>query len=172
MIGGFEKSCLSHKLFVTHSSVGNRVKARTLVQAVVFVCNFKRLRSDRALVNEMRDRYATWFRIWLASALSLRGRSILQTNTTACTRVLALTRLPTDECVTKSLWDKQLFSKLPITQKSYDRVISSSRMWKQLSSNLFWNSVPPINYSSCVLGNLIRVPLVSVTYACISTYSA
>ena len=59
-MGCFEKSCLSHKLFVTYSSVGNRVKMRTLEQAVVFVCNFERPRSDRALSNQMRDRYATF----------------------------------------------------------------------------------------------------------------
>ena len=29
-----------------------------------------------------------------------------------CFPVLTLTRLPTDECVTKSFWDKQFFSKL------------------------------------------------------------
>ena len=43
---------------MTHLSVGNRVKERTLEQAVVFVCNFERSRSDRALANQMRDRYA------------------------------------------------------------------------------------------------------------------
>ena len=59
-LGSFEKSCLSHNLFVTHSSVGNRVKVRTSEQAVVFVCNFERPRSDRALANQMRDRYATF----------------------------------------------------------------------------------------------------------------
>ena len=44
---------------MTHSSVGNRVKVRTLEQVVVFVCNFERPRSDRALANQIRDRYAT-----------------------------------------------------------------------------------------------------------------
>ena len=41
-------------------SVGNRVKVRTLEQAVVFLCNFGCPRSDRALANQMRDRYATF----------------------------------------------------------------------------------------------------------------
>ena len=45
---------------MTHSSVGNRIKVITLEQAVVFVCNFERPRSDRALANQMRDRYATY----------------------------------------------------------------------------------------------------------------
>ena len=56
----FKKSCLSLKLFVTHLSVGNRVKVRTLEQAVVFLCNFGCPRSDRALANQMRDRYLTF----------------------------------------------------------------------------------------------------------------
>ena len=42
--------------------------------------------------------------------------------TTAFSRVLTWTRLFTSESVTKSLWDKQLFSKPPITQKTYERV--------------------------------------------------
>ena len=35
------------------------VKVRSLEQAVVFVCNFERPRSDKAPANQMRDRYAT-----------------------------------------------------------------------------------------------------------------
>ena len=50
-----------------------------------------------------------------------RGRSKLQRNTTVCSGVLTLMRLTTDECIAKSLSGKQLLSKLPITQKSYDR---------------------------------------------------
>ena len=43
---------------MTHSSVGNRVKVRTLEQAVVFASNFER--SRRALANQMRDSYAAF----------------------------------------------------------------------------------------------------------------
>ena len=44
---GFEKSCLSRKLFVTHSSVGNCVKVRTRRKVWRLMTNsFGRLRSD------------------------------------------------------------------------------------------------------------------------------
>ena len=52
-------------------------------------------------------------------------------------------RLPTDECVTKSLWDKQVFSKLPIAQKSYNRVFPQAE-----SENSFFQSYFEI--ASCV----------------------
>ena len=147
---------------MTHSSVGNRVKVRNLEQAVVFVCSFGRREAierwptkceivTRLLIGHVAiallsicssrlQAIATCpikSRVTISHLVGQRSiasrRPKLQTNTTACSRFLTLTRLPTDECASKSLWHKQHFSKLPITRKS----ISSSRKLKQLFSKLF-----------------------------------